>query len=202
MVSLKDQKQSKMSYENIVKYIFENGVLKSVKRSGWWLIGIKGGESVSEHIQRTTLIGYILAKLENANTEKVMIMCIFHDNHESRINDLHKVGHRYINFRKAEELVKDEQLEILPKEISKEVNELISQIKGDKSNEGIVARDADLLENAFTAKEYITNGYKDAQNWINNIKKALRTESAKKILEEIEKINPNSWWYNLKKAER
>ena len=191
-----------MNYENIVKYIFENGVLKSVKRSGWWLIGIKDCESVSEHVQRTILIGYILAKLEKANTEKVMIMCTFHDNHESRINDLHKVGHRYIDFRKAEELVKDEQLDILPEEVKKEVNELVNQIKGDKSNESIIARDADLLENAFTAKEYIEKGYKDAQNWISNIKKALKTESAKNILDEIEKMNPNSWWYNLKKAER
>ena len=191
-----------VDYKKITNYIFEIGILKNVIRSGWWLLGIKDPESVSEHIQRTILIGYILAKLENADEKKVLVMCTFHDNHESRINDLHKVGHRYIDFRKAEVLVKNEQLKNLPKNIVEEIDELLNEFSGDKSKEGIIARDADLLENAFTAKEYMTKGYKNAQNWIDNIRKALKTESALKVLEEIESMDPSSWWFELKKVER
>ena len=61
---------------------------------------------------------------------------------------------------------------------------------------------ADLLENAFQAKEYIEIGYKDAQNWIDNIRTILKTGSAKKLLDEIEKTSSNEWWKNLKKIDR
>jgi len=37
---------------------------------------------------------------------------------------------------------------------------------------------------------------------LDNINKALKTNSAKKLFDIIIKMNPNEWWYNLKKAER
>ena len=35
-------------------------------------------------------------------------MTLFNDIHEARINDLHKMGHYYIEFRKAEQRAFDE----------------------------------------------------------------------------------------------
>lgn len=185
-----------------VNFLFELGQLKRVKRSGWWTIGIENPESVAEHSFRAAALGYILAKMENVNTEKTVLMCLFNDLHETRINDLHKVGHRYIDFKSAETKVFKEQMKLLPKEMSDELTKNHMEFQNQTTKEGIVARDADLLECAIQAREYICKGNKNAKNWIDNIKKLLETESAKKIIEEIEKKDAYKFWEELKKIKR
>lgn len=187
--------------KKITNFLFELGALKHVKRSGWWIINVKDPENVAEHSFRAGVIGYMLAKLEKADISKVAMMCLFNDLHEARLNDLHKVGQRYIDFRKAETAAHKEQTEGLG-EIGKMMFSLHKEFQEQKTKEAIVARDADLLENAFQAKEYIEIGYKDAQNWIDNVRTVLKTDSAKKLLNEIEKTSSNDWWKGLKKIER
>ena len=187
--------------KDITNFIFEMGALKNVKRSGWWTINVKDPENVAEHRFRSGLIGYFLAKLESADVHKVTLMSLFNDLHEARLNDLHKVGHRYINFRTAETAARKEQSESLG-EMGKEIFELHQEFMDQKTKESLVARDADLLENAFQAKEYLEIGYKDAQDWIDNIQKVIKTESAKLLLNELIKTSSNAWWKDLKKIER
>jgi len=188
--------------KELVDFFFELGQLKRVKRSGWWLLNIKDPESVAEHSWRAAAIGYFLAKLEKVDENKVVLACLFNDLHEARINDLHKVGHRYIDFKKAESDAFKEQLKDLPEGISKDLKGIFGDFQNQTTKEGIVARDADLLENAVQAKEYIDKGYKDAGDWIKNIKKLLKTGSAIKLLDEIEKTSSNDWWKGLKKINR
>jgi putative hydrolases of HD superfamily len=190
-----------MDTNSITNFIFELGALKNVKRSGWWTINVKDPENVAEHSFRSGLVAYILAHMEKVDIAKVTMMGLFNDLHEARLNDLHKVGHRYIDFRTAETKAHKEQTEHLG-EIGKEMFAFHEEFQKQETKEAIVARDADLLENAFQAKEYIEIEYKDAQDWINNIKKILKTDSAKKLMEELEKISSNDWWRNLKKIER
>ncbi len=188
--------------KEITDFLFEVGNLKRVKRSGWWTINIKDPESVAEHSMRAAVIGFALAKLEKADPEKTALMCLFNDLHESRLNDLHKVGHRYIDFRSAETKAQKEQTDSLPKEIGKDIFSMHKEFQGQETKESIVARDADLLENAFQAKEYIDSGHKDADDWLINIRKHLRTKSAIELLTELEKTSSNRWWKGLKKTER
>ncbi|MBW2999611.1 HD domain-containing protein [Candidatus Woesearchaeota archaeon] len=188
--------------ENIAKLLYELGQLKRVKRSGWWLINIDNPENVAEHSFRAAVIGYFLAKLENVDVNKVVLMSLFNDLHESRINDLHKVGQRYINFRQAETDVHKEQTDGLPKEIGSEIFSLHEEFQAQKTPEAVAARDADLLESALQAREYMKIGYADAQDWLNNIRTILKTKSGFKLLDLLEKTDPNSWWRGLKKIER
>ena len=95
--------------KDITNFIFEMGTLKNVKRSGWWTINVKDPENVAEHSFRSGLLGYFLAKLEKVDVHKVTLMSLFNDLHEARLNDLHKVGHRYIDFRAAETAARKEQ---------------------------------------------------------------------------------------------
>ncbi len=187
---------------DIVKYLFEAGQLKRVRRSGWWMIGVEHPESIAEHSFRAAIVGYLIGKMEGVDANKVALMALFNDMHEARLNDLHKVGHRYIDFRKAEKKAFEEQVERLPKDIAKEIKGNFLQFQSDSTKEGIVARDADLIECALQAKEYIDKGFKDAQDWLNNIRKHVKTNSAKKLLDSIEKGDSNSWWKGLKKTER
>ncbi len=191
----------KNKIKEIVKYLFEAGQLSEVKRSGDFLIGIENPQTVAEHSFRAAIVAFILGKLENVNAEKAALTILFHDLPESRISDIHKVGQRYIDSKAAEKKAFEEQIEPLPEEIKKEIKNF-DYSNGDSSPEGIVARDADLIECALQYKGYLEKGHKDAQDWLNNIRKVLKTETSKKMLDEIEGSDPNSWWKGLKKIER
>lgn len=53
---------------------------------------------------------------------------------------------------------------------------------------GVVAKDADYLEQAFQAKIYLEQGYQAAQDWIVNIGNALQTTSAKQLRAELQDV--------------
>ncbi len=76
-----------------LNFFAEAGLLKHIKRSGWWVAGIKDPETVAEHCFRCAVIGFYLAQMEKVDPYKVVTMTLFNDIHEARINDLHKMGH-------------------------------------------------------------------------------------------------------------
>jgi putative hydrolase of HD superfamily len=184
--------------QELVHFLFEVGYLKNVDRSGWWLLGNKTPESVAEHSFRCTILGYILAKSENVDTSKVIMMCLFHDVHEARTNDLHKIAQKYINLEEAGDKVTKEQLEPLKGFIGDEIADALSELTNQESKESIVAKDADILECAMQAREYQIQGYDAAIDWVKRAKDKLRCESSKKLLSIIEHSDPNEWWKKLK----
>jgi len=191
--------------KNIINYIFEVGVLKREKHNGFKLIGVDNLGSVAEHALRASQIGYILTVLENEkngsnlNPEKVVSILIFHDNGEARIGDLHKVASRYIDSKEAEQKAFTEQAERLPEKMKDSLLRYYDEFENRNTKEGIIAKDADWLESAFSAKEYYDLGNTLAMEWILNVEKALETDSAKEIMKEMKEIRFTDWWVNLKK---
>ena len=189
-----------MKVENIVNFIFELNQLKRLKCSGWALAGVKDSDSVAEHVWRAAQIGYILAIMESdVDEERVVSIILIHDNAEARIGDQNKVSARYYSSSEAEENAFSEQIGNLGKEIEQRWQEYYEEFEKRNTKEGIVAKDADWLERAFQAKEYADTGYTSAQDWINNVEKALETDSAKLIIKELKKKNFTDWWQGLKK---
>ncbi len=184
--------------ENIAKFIYELGLLKRVKRSGNWAMGVKDPETVAEHVFRAAIIGRILAELENADINKVTTMLLLHDIPETRINDLNKINARYIDFKKAEKAAMKDQLKRLPPKLAKEMNSLFIELEQRKTKEAIIAKEADYLECAFQAKEYMEQGYKEGIHWINNVERVLKTKSAKKLMKQLKSTSCSSWWKDLK----
>lgn len=194
--------KTKTDIENIINFLAEAGQLKRVKRSGWWVAGIKEPESVADHCFRCAVIGYVLAKMEKADPYKILLMTIFNDIHESRINDLHKMGQRYINFRKAEQKVHKEQTLLLPELIRKEYSLIRESYDKQTSKEAIIARDADILECIMQAKEYMDFGFKQTKSFISVGEKYLKSRSAKILCKAMHSWNSKNWWSHLKKFER
>ena len=181
----------------ILDLIAEAGILKSVRRSGWWMLGIKNGESVAEHSFRTALIGYVLAKMEEVDPYSVVMMSLLNDLHEARINDLHKVGHRYIDFRAAERRASREQLARLPKLLREDLGKWAQELGTQSTLASRIARDADLLECMIQGKEYATQGHSKAIDWMRRPMHLLRTKSAKTLAKTLARWKPDSWWQNL-----
>ena len=189
-----------MDIKNTVNFIFEINQLKRQYHSGFQLAGIKNPDTVAEHVMRAAQIGYILAVMEgDANPERVAAIILIHDNGEARIGDQHKVAARYFDIGQAEHDAFSGQLEGIGTQIRAKWQKYFDEFENRDTKEGVIAKDADWLEVAFQAKEYIETGFESVQIWIDNVEKALETESAKKILKEMKNIKFTDWFKGLKK---
>lgn len=184
--------------KELSKFLFEIGQMRRVKHCGWQLAGVKNPDSIAEHSHRAAQIAFILAKMEGADPYKTSFMVLIHDNGEARINDVHRVASSYINADKGEMKAAKDQFKRLPDNIEEDFKNSFEEFEKRETLEAKCAKDADYLEQALTAKEYIDIGYKGCMDWIINIKKALITNSAKELLEEVEKMDRNDWWKGLK----
>lgn len=189
-----------MKEKEFWNWVFELGQLKRINHEGWKLLGIKYPESVAEHNLRAAQIAFFLAKMENySNPFEVCTLVIFHELEECRIGDIQKVARRYLKGFYEENAVK-EQLEKLG-EIGGEILSLWKKTKESNSKAALIAKDADLLEMAATAKELMEKGYVYAKDWIRNISLKIKTKSGKKLIKKLKKANSNEWWQGIKKID-
>ncbi|MGI5827593.1 MAG: HD domain-containing protein [Patescibacteria group bacterium] len=187
--------------KSIVTFFSELGMFKRATRLGPKIAGVMSEEYLSSHVVRAAQVAYVLAHLEKADPEKSAAIVLFHDNGELRVSDHNKVAARYVDISESERTAIKEQMEVLPKKLANRILEYYQEYEECSSKEGIIARDADLLEAAVSAKEMVESGYKGMEDWIKNVAKALKTKSAKSILADIrmQKDFTNSWWQGLKK---
>ena len=186
-----------MENNETVKYLYEMGHLKQVKRAGWGMIGITQPESVAEHSFRTAILGYILASLAGADPQKTATMCLFHDTAEARTGDLHRLARRYNNGDGEERALAD-QVSRLPSAIAEGISALIHEYEERTPLEGLLARDADLLECILQAREYQVQGHTDADDWIEGCYAGLKSEEAKSLADACLQTEPSEWWRGLK----
>ncbi len=191
-----------MNFKTMLDFMAEAGKLKYVKRSGWWMIGVAKEETVAEHCYRCAVIGYLLAKKENADIHKVLLMTLFNDIHEARISDSHKMAHKYLNVREAEKKAYEEQIKDLDSDIKQEMSSLRKEHDAQESLESKVARDADILECLLQAKEYLDMGYPNAEKFFKKAPKHLETKTAISLWEEMQNWDSNSWWENISEFSR
>ncbi|MDE2027198.1 MAG: HD domain-containing protein [Candidatus Omnitrophica bacterium] len=197
------KKSRKVSSETAALNFFaEAGLLKRVKRSGWWVAGIENPETVAEHCFRCAVIGYYIAHGEGVDPFKVVTMTLFNDIHEARINDLHKMGHHYIEFRLAEQKVFADQIAHLEDKVKAALQAMRQDYDRQLSRESIVARDADILECLIQAKEYVDNGYPVARTFFKRAPDYLKTTTARQLWKKAISWDSHAWWQNVVKFER
>src|SRR5208283_935515 len=199
--SVKKNKKSNPQAATL-NFFAEAGLLKRVKRSGWWVAGIKDPETVAEHCFRCAVIGYYLAHCEGVDPFKVVTQTLFNDIHEARINDLHKMGHHYIDFRHAEQKAFSDQIANLEKKVKGALQTMREDYDRQLSRESIIARDADILECLIQAKEYVDNGYPVARTFFKRAPNHLKTPTARKLWRQALSWDSHAWWQNVVKFER
>lgn len=140
----------KKSKENcILNFLFEAGALKRVKRSGWWIAKVKDPESVAEHSFRTAVLAFVLAKEEGLNAQDAATSALFHDFHETRIEDRHKIQANYLKTpESAKAKVVHDQALLLPEKAR------IDFVRHSGDARAVI-KDADSLECALQAREYL-----------------------------------------------
>jgi len=194
-----------MNIKRLISFFYEIGNLRKVLRTHQQtLLSHDLTDNIASHSFRTAFIGYFLAKELNADTDKVLKMCLLHDIEETRAGDQNWVHKRYIKV--YEEEIRKEQLEEVPN--SKELLEVSKEYQERKTLESKIAKDADLLDQIFLLKEYELQGNKEATDWLKGShkekvcqesqqEKQMFTKLAKQIAKEAKKQKPSLWWDNL-----
>lgn len=189
------------SAQTLSRFFHELGVLKILPRSGSFLVGIRTPDTVGEHVFRAVQMAFVLAEMEGGNGERSAFLVAVHDNGEARIGDINKVMSRYISGKKeCEAQAFQDQARLLPSVISQKYQEAFSEMEEGKTIEAQCANDADLLECAFQAKEFMDQGHSAKQSWITNVGKALQTNTAQQIFTALQEGESFDWWQDIKKV--
>ena len=183
---------NEMDFKNLANFLHEVGTLKRVIRNSYQTLG-SGGETIAEHLFRCALIGYCLGKIEKADEEKVMKMCLLHDICEARTGDFNFVHARYV--RAYEKEARKDQAREIP--IGEEMIVLMEEFEKGESKEAKLAKDADVLEQLLQEKEYYEIGNQQALLWMEYSASRLKTESAKGLAKAIMSGGVKDWWWDL-----
>ena len=172
------------------------GMLKKTPRTGYQFLG-SGQESVADHSFRTAIIGYILSQQEpDADCQKIVLMCLFHDLHEARTGDHNYVNKRYVAV--DEESALNDMAKDLP--FGEDIIVLTREFNLGESLEARISRDADQIDLILELKEQQDLGNRYARDWLKYALQRLQTENAKKMALEVLNTDSTDWWFEKKTA--
>jgi putative hydrolase of HD superfamily len=173
-------------------FAFEMGVLKRLRRSGWWHAGVRDPESVGEHCLRASQLAALIAAEEGGDPARAALLAIWHDSQETRTGDLPHTARPYVSGLDPLAITAD-QTERLPDAAAKIIREAVAEYEAGVTVESRCAQDADKLECLLQAVEYRAAGNTNVQGWIDSCRRALVTETAVRIAEAALTTSPLAW---------
>jgi len=193
--------KSKIDLNKLTEYLYEVSTLRKLPRMHrQTLLNEDATDTIAAHELLVSKIGYFLAKIEKADLCKVLLMCLIHDDPETRSGDQNWVHKRYLKVFENEILLS--QMKDLP--FGKDLLSIAKEYQKKQSLEAMIAKDADLLAQVILLKEYQWSGSKEASRWLKGKEqgKRLKTPAAKALVKEIVKQRPSQWWENVWTADR
>jgi putative hydrolase of HD superfamily len=183
---------SDIDAEGIAAFAFELGVLKRVRRAGWWHAGVQNPESVAEHTMRAAQLAAIIAAEEGADPARAAMLALWHDTQETRTGDLPHSVQGYLPKPDARQITAD-QTATVPDASRTMIGEAVDEFETGETSEAICARDADRLEMLFQAIEYRDIGVQRVDGWIESARKGIKTEAGRRIAEAAVTVSPLAW---------
>ncbi len=181
--------------KNIIRLLWEYRTLKYVPRASLQFLKGSAKENVAEHSFYTTIIGWVLAKREKVDENKVIRMCLVHDLAEARRGERNLINKIYSG--------KDNELEII-KKVSGEYqvedfsfDDLFKEFSEGETPESKIAQDADILAGMFLEKECLDLGNEKASKWLDFSLKRLETEKGKELGKMIIEKDSDQWWLDI-----
>jgi len=178
--------------DRIADFLFEVGMLKRTPRSGWQFLG-SGNESVADHVFRTVMIGFVLARIEGSvDVDRVIRLALVHDLPEARTGDLNYMNQKYVKSDEA--TASDDLVRGLP--FGEEIRGLLQEYRDEASSEALVAHDADQIELLLQLKEELDTGNPQASDWIPPVTRRLHTAAGRDLADSILHRNFSDWWFD------
>jgi putative hydrolases of HD superfamily len=178
-----------VDWKRLADFLFEAGMLRRTPRTGYQFLGT-GSENVAEHSFRTAVIGYVLATLAGADRGRTVMICLFHDFHESRTGDFNYVNKIYNTADPAKALADAVQGTGLA-----EILSLHEEFEEVRSLESALAQDADQIDLILNLKEELDLGNRHAASWLECSLERLRTDQGRRLAQEIARTDRTDWWF-------
>ncbi|KAJ4798364.1 HD domain-containing protein 2 [Rhynchospora pubera] len=132
--------------------------LKTTKRKGWVNHGIKGPESIADHMYRMAIMALIAPDLSNIDRERCIKIAIVHDIAEAIVGDITPSdGVPKAEKSRLEKEALDEMCRVLGGGLrADEIKELWAEYENNSSIEASIVKDFDKVEMILQALEYET----------------------------------------------
>ncbi|KAH9625057.1 hypothetical protein KSS87_010547 [Heliosperma pusillum] len=132
--------------------------LKATKRKGWINHGIKGPESIADHMYRMALMSLIAGDIPGVNRERCIKIAIVHDIAEAIVGDITPSdGIPKEEKSRREQEALNEMCEVLGGGLrADEIKELWMEYETNSSLEANLVKDFDKVEMILQALEYET----------------------------------------------
>jgi putative hydrolase of HD superfamily len=175
-----------------IAFAYEMGVLKRLRRSGWWHAGVRDPESVAEHSLRVAQLAALIAAEEGGDPARAAYMGMWHDSQETRIGDIPHSARPYVEVASNERITED-QIAGLPDRAAKSVRDAVTEYESGETLEARCAKDADKLECLMQAVEYREAGYTRVDGWIESSRSKIKTDFGKRLAEAALRVSPLAW---------
>ncbi len=188
----------------IIETLMKIYKLKELRREGWFIDGVKNGESIASHIFGTAFLILVLGKgRKDIDLEKALEIALVHDIAESETGDIiedykveyHKKkfskdikgGYHGISHKEKFELEKRIIEEFANKIGKKEIVDLWEEFESGKTKEAVFVRSLDKLDMALQALIYEKKkaAKNDISHYFENATNTIKDPDIMRILKEI-----------------
>ncbi|XP_052185473.1 uncharacterized protein LOC127797038 isoform X2 [Diospyros lotus] len=161
--------------------------LKTTKRKGWINHGIKGPESIADHMYQMALMALIAADLPGVNRERCIKIAIVHDIAEALVGDITPSdGIPKEEKSRREKTALNEMCKVLgggPR--AEEIKELWEEYENNSSIEANIVKDFDKVEMILQALEYEVEHEKVLDEFYLSTAGKFQTEIGKRWAAEV-----------------
>ncbi|KAG9450021.1 hypothetical protein H6P81_009986 [Aristolochia fimbriata] len=161
--------------------------LKTTKRKGWVNHGIKGAESIADHMYRMSLMALIAGDLPGVNRERCIKIAIVHDIAEAIVGDITPSdGVPKEKKSRMEQAALNEMCEVLGGGLrAEEIQELWAEYENNSSIEASLVKDFDKVEMILQALEYEADHGKVLDEFFISTEGKFQTEIGKSWAAEV-----------------
>ena len=176
--------------KEIIKIYEDIDKLKHIERKGWSRIGVVGiKDTIGSHTFGATMLGWILSKRENMDTEKVIKLLLVHDLIMAHVRDYTPDDTEYTSKKEIENKALSSLLDNTPNDLKKDFAELFEEYQKEETEEAILAREADKFDTLFQALMYSKRlGQNKIKEFLDTYKHKFKSKTGKAIFTELEQI--------------
>nr|GMD25501.1 HD domain-containing protein 2 [Ipomoea batatas] len=175
------------SPSNAIDFLTLCHSLKTTKRKGWINHGIRGPESIADHMYRMAVMALIAGDLPGVNRERCIKIAIVHDIAEAIVGDITPSdGVPKEEKSRREKAALNEMCEILGGGMrAEEIQELWAEYENNASLEANLVKDFDKVELILQALEYEAEHGKVLDEFFLSTAGKIQTELGKSWAAEI-----------------
>jgi len=166
-------------------------MLKSVKRTGWALKGVKEPDSVAGHSFSLALLAFVYSRKFGLDADKAVRLALVHDLCEVYTGDITtRLDEKDQAFSNSEKRQKEtDALEklaaLLPGDMRGEIKALWQEFEARSTREAKLVKDLDRLEMSLEALHHARMGEGNLQEFFDVAARDIRTPEIRKIFLKI-----------------